>query len=142
MPFLLIYTLSDDRTARVWRVSGGDDVSTTSIVLRGFHTSRIFRSAVVSPVTVVTAGEDGAVGVWDVTSPDAAKLTSKLRHGDCPIWCLAVVTKTVSDDHRLLVYTGGGDGAVKQHDVTFCDGNSDSGSEYKKIYNHFTTTGV
>ena len=129
-------SLSDDRTARVWRVSGSDDdVSTTSIVLRGFHTSRVFRSAVVSPVTVVTAGEDGAVGVWDVTLPDTAKLTSKLRHGDCPIWCLAVVTvKTVCDDHRLMVYTGGGDGAVKQHDVTLCDGNSDSESEYKKYY--------
>ena len=40
---------------------------TFQAVLKGFHSSRVFRSFIVDVGTVVTAGEDGNVGVWDVS---------------------------------------------------------------------------
>ena len=98
-----IVTTSDDRSSLVYRC-GEAGLTDVSLVhrLRG-HSARVFRSLVSEARDlVITAGEDGRVMAWRLTSGDLVQ--SAETNGGSAVWSLEVSGEDV--------VSGGGDGSV------------------------------
>ena len=108
-------TTSDDRSCLVYRCgeAGLTDVSLDHR-LRG-HTARVFRSLVCEARDlVITAGEDGRVITWRLTSGD--QVQSAETNGGSAVWSLEVSGEDV--------VSGGGDGSVTRTRIS--DGGRDN----------------
>ena len=109
-----VVTTSDDRSSLVYRC-GEAGLTEVSLAhrLRG-HTARVFRSLVCEARDIViTAGEDGRVMTWGLTSGDLVQ--SEETNGGSAVWSLEI-----SDED---VVSGGGDGSVTRTRIS--DGGCD-----------------
>lgn len=104
-PDNLIFSASDDRTVRLWKVS--DDIFShqkleisLQTTMYG-HLARVWKATLFKN-TIISIGEDSYICFWNL----CGELIHKIKaHQGVPIWCL-----DISDEN--VIYTGGSDGSV------------------------------
>ncbi len=112
----LIVSTSDDRSARLYKVSLDPDWDNSSIkpshvLSTDQHQSRVFRSLILAENNMVATGnEDGTVSFWSLA--DGQCVNREKVHDGSPVWCLAQAPPPRGGQGKGVI-SGGGDASVK-----------------------------
>ncbi|CAL1398751.1 unnamed protein product [Linum trigynum] len=106
-----LVSVSDDRCARIWRVSSSQGDSVGQEVLAGpvlyGHSARVWDCCIVGSL-IVTAGEDCTCRVWDLDGKQLKMIKEHIGRG---VW------RCLYDPDSSLLITAGFDSAVKVHQL-------------------------
>lgn len=98
----------DDRTVRIWSTLPRQTQTDCELVFWG-HQARVWRVTWLDEHTVVSAGEDAQVFIWNTLNPDQKRIVNRFQnvHDGKNIWSLAV------HPHERIIASGGADGQVR-----------------------------
>ncbi|XP_073008935.1 uncharacterized protein [Typha latifolia] len=134
-----LMSVSDDRCARIWLLSGQikdcnrfEEIQGLHVIEQSAlfgHNARIW-DCYISDNTVITAGEDCTCRVWEIDGNQIMMFKEHIGRG---IW------RCLYDPSSSLLITAGFDSAIKVHQI--CLSSSKEKTEYKVMSNelkHFT----